>query len=72
MKITNWKKDKRYKNHFVNTDTKENIAIVFDFPGFENKWLVSIMDRYDDEISTKTFKTKLKALAYAKAYMRKK
>ena len=71
MALKDWKKDVRYKNHFINKVDKNSIAIVFDYIGFENKWLVVIYNKYKDTILDRAFKTKSEALKFAKSYMRR-
>ena len=71
MALKDWKINKKYKNHYINKTSKEDIAIVFDYIGYKNKWLIVIEDGCGDIVKQKIFKTKSQALKFAKAYMRK-
>lgn len=70
MTLKDWTKGK-YKNQYVNKSTKETIILVFDYMGYEDKWLVAIQDENVDMIADKAFKTKSQALKFAKSYMEK-
>lgn len=66
MALKDWKKDERFTSAWVD---KKTLDICNVYQGYDGEWMINISSRFGTQKVLRPFRSKTRAIAYAKSYM---